>query len=202
MVINALNSGAEVFMADFEDANTPKWDNNLQGHLNLCDAMRRGSTSRRQRGQAYRLNEDRHAVRAPARLAPAGEARPYRRPADFRRHLRLRAVLLPQRAASCSRAAAARISICPSWRAISKRGCGTTSSTWRRTTLGVPRGTIRATVLIETILAAFEMERDPVRAARALGRAQLRALGLHLLVHQEVAEQQRTSASPIARSSR
>ena len=41
MVINALNSGASVFMADFEDANTPKWDNNLQGHLNLRDAIRR-----------------------------------------------------------------------------------------------------------------------------------------------------------------
>ena len=41
MVINALNSGANVFMADFEDANTPQWDNNLQGQLNLRDAIRR-----------------------------------------------------------------------------------------------------------------------------------------------------------------
>src|SRR4249919_4277549 len=41
MVINALNSGARCFMADFEDANTPKWDNNIQGHLNLRDALER-----------------------------------------------------------------------------------------------------------------------------------------------------------------
>ncbi|MBS0320542.1 MAG: malate synthase A, partial [Proteobacteria bacterium] len=41
MVINALNSGASVYMADFEDANTPRWDNNLQGHINLRDAVRR-----------------------------------------------------------------------------------------------------------------------------------------------------------------
>src|SRR4030081_1598608 len=41
MIINALNSGASVFMADFEDANTPSWDNNIQGHLNLRDAIRR-----------------------------------------------------------------------------------------------------------------------------------------------------------------
>ena len=54
-------------------------------------------------------------------------------------------------------AAPARTSICPRWRAISKRGCGTTSSCSRRT-LGIPHGTIRATVLIETILAAFEMD--------------------------------------------
>ncbi len=40
MVINALNSGARVFMADFEDSNAPTWDNNIQGHLNLCDAVR------------------------------------------------------------------------------------------------------------------------------------------------------------------
>src|SRR5215469_16381598 len=41
MVINALNSGANVFMADFEDANTPTWDNLLEGQLNLRDAVRR-----------------------------------------------------------------------------------------------------------------------------------------------------------------
>ncbi len=41
MIVNALNSGASVFMADFEDANTPKWDNNIQGHINLRDAIRR-----------------------------------------------------------------------------------------------------------------------------------------------------------------
>ena len=41
MVINALNSGAKVFMADFEDSNTPNWDNNIQGHINLRDAINR-----------------------------------------------------------------------------------------------------------------------------------------------------------------
>src|SRR5437867_13098277 len=38
MIINALNSGADVYMADFEDANTPSWDNNTQGHINPRDA--------------------------------------------------------------------------------------------------------------------------------------------------------------------
>src|SRR5205814_703173 len=41
MMINALNSGANVFMADFEDANAPTWANNITGHVNLCDAVRR-----------------------------------------------------------------------------------------------------------------------------------------------------------------
>src|SRR5579864_8498445 len=39
MIINALNSGAQVFMADFEDSSTPTWDNLLQGQINLCDAV-------------------------------------------------------------------------------------------------------------------------------------------------------------------
>ena len=67
-------------------------------------------------------------------------------------------VLLPQRRASCSRAAAARTSTCPSSKATSRRGSGTTSSSCAQDELGIPRGTIRATVLIETILAAFEMD--------------------------------------------
>ena len=129
MIINALNSGASVFMADFEDANTPKWDNNIQGHINLRDAIRRRIDyviARRQGVQAQR--EDRHAVRPPARLASAREARARRRRADLRRHLRFRALLLPQREGTASRAAAGRTSICPSSRATSKRVCGTTSS--------------------------------------------------------------------------
>ena len=52
MVINALNSGAKMFMADFEDANSPTWRNMIEGQINLCDAIRRASrglrdTSRR-----------------------------------------------------------------------------------------------------------------------------------------------------------
>ncbi len=72
--------------------------------------------------------EDRGAVRAAARLAPAGKARADRRRADLGRHLRLRAVLLPQReGAACARHAG-RTSTCRSSRATSRRGCGTTSS--------------------------------------------------------------------------
>ncbi|MEP7182859.1 MAG: malate synthase A [Betaproteobacteria bacterium] len=57
MIINALNSGAKVFMADFEDANTPRWDNNLQGHINLGDAIRRRIDYVSPEGKAYKLNE-------------------------------------------------------------------------------------------------------------------------------------------------
>src|SRR6202790_2529094 len=58
MVINALNSGANVFMADFEDSNTPTWQNLIQGQRNLKDAVRRTITyTDPQTGKAYKLNE-------------------------------------------------------------------------------------------------------------------------------------------------
>jgi malate synthase len=56
MVINALNSGAKMFMADFEDSNTPSWDNNLQGHINLRDAINRTITFQNEQGKVYKLN--------------------------------------------------------------------------------------------------------------------------------------------------
>src|SRR5579875_3392379 len=57
MIINALNSGAKVFMADFEDANSPTWENNIQGQINLCDAVRRTITFDSPEGKHYTLNE-------------------------------------------------------------------------------------------------------------------------------------------------
>src|SRR3981189_163139 len=57
MVINALNSGAKVFMADCEDANAPTWSNMVEGQLNLRDAVRRTITFTNPEGKEYRLNE-------------------------------------------------------------------------------------------------------------------------------------------------
>src|SRR5512140_421986 len=57
MMINALNSGASVFMADFEDANSPTWDNLIQGQLNLCEAIDRTISFRNPDGKEYQLNE-------------------------------------------------------------------------------------------------------------------------------------------------
>ena len=76
MVINALNSGAKVFMADFEDSLTPTWDNVVQGQINLRDAVNRDDLVRESRRQAVPpQSADRDAARAPARLASLREAR-------------------------------------------------------------------------------------------------------------------------------
>ena len=129
MIINALNSGAQRVHGRLRGRQHAALG---QQHPGPAQPARRDPPphrlrlARRQGVQAQR--QDRGAVRAAARLAPAGEARADRRRADLRRHLRLRAVLLPQREGAASRAAAARTSTCRSSRAISRRGCGTTSS--------------------------------------------------------------------------
>src|SRR5437667_10350945 len=56
MVINALNSGADSYMTDFEDSNTPNWDNQLTGQINMRDAVRK-TISLEQGGKSYKLND-------------------------------------------------------------------------------------------------------------------------------------------------
>src|SRR4051812_4449446 len=58
MVINALNSGAKGFMADFEDANSPTWQNQIEGHVNLIDAIDGTITYDSSDGKHYELNEE------------------------------------------------------------------------------------------------------------------------------------------------
>jgi malate synthase len=62
MVINALNSGASTFMADFEDSNSPTWENNLSGQYNMRDAVRRTITFTAPNGKYYKLNGDKIAT--------------------------------------------------------------------------------------------------------------------------------------------
>ena len=57
MMINAFNSGAKSFMADFEDSNCPSWDNQLQGLINVRDAYRKTISFTSPEGKVYKLNE-------------------------------------------------------------------------------------------------------------------------------------------------
>ena len=158
MVINALNSGAKVFMADFEDANAPTWANMVEGHINLRDAIRRTITFTSPEGKEYRLKEqtavlfvrprgwhlDEKHVRVDGQ-AVAGAL------FDFglfffhnARELMARGhgpyFYLPKMESHLE----ARI-----WNDVFKLA---------QDELGIAQGTIRATVLIETITAAFEMD--------------------------------------------
>ena len=158
MIVNALNSGASVFMADFEDANTPKWDNNLQGHLNLRDAVRRKVDFTTPEGKQYRLNEKTAAL--------------FVRPRGW--HLPEKHVLVDGTPISGGIFDFA-LYFFHNAKALVANGSGPyfylpkleshlEARLWNdvfvlaQDELGVPRGTIKATVLIETLLAAFEMD--------------------------------------------
>ena len=131
--INALNSGARVFMADFEDANSPTWANCVEGQANLIDAVER-TISLETPEKTYRLNDETATLVVRPRgwhlrrAAPRG-----RRRARLGEPVRLRALGLPPRAAAARRAARARTSTCRSSRATSRRGSGRRSSGTRRT---------------------------------------------------------------------
>jgi malate synthase len=157
MVINALNSGASTFMADFEDANCPTWANMIEGQVNLRDAVRR-TIGFEQVGKTYRLN-DKIAVLVPR---PRGwhldekhawvDGRPVSGAIfDFALYFfhNVRELLargtgpyfyLPKMESHLE----ARL-----WNDIFKQA---------QDELGVPQGTIKATALIETVVAAFEMD--------------------------------------------
>jgi malate synthase len=158
MIINALNSGAKVFMADFEDSNTPTWTNQIEGQLNLIDAVRRTITySDATTGKEYKLNT-RTAVL-------------FVRPRGW--HLEERHVLVDGQPLSGSlfdfglyffhNAKELLASGTGPYFYLPKLESHLEARLWNdifvfaQTHLGIKQGSIRATVLIETILAAFEM---------------------------------------------
>ena len=187
-MINALNSGARVFMADLEDALSPTWANVVGGQ---AAHRRRGAPDAHVRiagGQAVSARRaDRDARRPAARLAPRRVRRARRWRPDVGEPVRLRAVPVPQRC----RGAAPRERTVPLPRRSSsrttRRGCGTTCSSTRQAALGIPRGSIRATVLIETILAAFEMDEILYELREHAAGLNAGPVGLPVQRHQEVA---------------
>ena len=157
MVINALNCGASTFMADFEDANCPTWTNMIEGQINLRDAVRR-TISFEQNGKRYALN-DKTAVLIP-------------RPRGW--HLEEKHVTVDGERMSGS---LFDFGLCffHNAKELLSRGSGPyfylpkmeshlEARLWNdvfklaQDELKIPQGSIKGTVLIETILAAFEME--------------------------------------------
>jgi malate synthase len=159
MVINALNCGASVFMADFEDANTPTWSNQIEGQINLRDAVRRAiAFTDPSSGKSYKL-ADKTAVL-------------FVRPRGW--HLPEKHVLVDGKPMSGALFDFG-LYFFHNAKELLKRGSGPyfylpkmeshlEARLWNdvfvhaQQKLGLKRGTIKATVLIETILAAFEMD--------------------------------------------
>ncbi len=160
MTINALNSGAKVWLADFEDANTPLWENMVSGQLNLIGALDRTLDFTSEEGKSYQLGPD--ADLATIVVRPRGW------------HLDEKHLLVDGQRVSGSLFDFALYFFHCARRQLEK-GSGPyfylpkieshlEARLWNdafnlaQDSLGIPRGTIRATVLIETIPAAFEMQ--------------------------------------------
>ena len=157
MMINALNSGARVFMADFEDALSPTWQNVVEGQRNLADAVRR-TIELETPDKTYRLNEE----TAVLVVRPRGW------------HLHEAHVLVDGEPVSASLFDFG-LAFFHNAKELLERGSGPyyylpkleshlEARLWNsafvlaQDELGIDQGSIRATVLIETVLAAFEME--------------------------------------------
>ena len=133
MMINALNSGARVFMADLEDALSPTWANVVAGQAAIADATRGTLTFDSPEGKAYRLERGAgHARRPAARLAPHRVARAGRRRPDLGVAVRLRDVPVPLGRARRSRPGAGRTCTSPSSSRTTRRASGTRSSSTPR----------------------------------------------------------------------
>src|SRR5881397_182767 len=158
MMINALNSGANVFMADFEDANAPTWENNLRGQQNVRDAVTRTIAYTSPEGKRYALE----SKTATLVVRPRGW------------HLVEKHLVVDEQPIAASlfdfgltffhTAAALVASGSGPYFYLPKLESHLEARLWNdvfvhaQDALGIPRGTIRATVLIETILAAFETD--------------------------------------------
>lgn len=157
MIINALNSGAKVFMADFEDSNSPFWTNNIDGQVNLRDAILKTISFKNEAGKEYKLNEK----TAVLMVRPRGW------------HLPEKHVLVDGEVMSGSLFDFG-LFFFHNVKQLIANGSGPyfylpkleghlEARLWNdvfvmaQNELGIPQGTIKATVLIETITATFEL---------------------------------------------
>ncbi|WP_256080982.1 malate synthase A [Massilia sp. YIM B04103] len=157
MVINALNSGADSYMTDFEDSNTPNWDNQISGQINMMDAVRR-TIALEQNGKSYKLNDkiatlvvrprgwhlDEKHVLVDGKRISGGIF-------DF-------ALFLFHNAKEQLARGAGPYFYLPKMESHLEARLWNDIFVMAQNEIGIPQGTVKATVLIETILAAFEMD--------------------------------------------
>ncbi|GAB3156913.1 malate synthase A [Amycolatopsis sp. NPDC004378] len=159
MTINALNSGAKVWLADLEDANTPHWANVVSGQVNLYDAVRE-TISLESGGKSYALKDDvEHATivvrprgwHLPERGLSFGGRQAVGALVDF-------GLYFFHNAAELLKRGKGPYFYLPKMESHLEARLWNDVFTHAEKTLGIEHGTVRATVLIETIPAAFEME--------------------------------------------
>jgi len=159
MVINALNCGASVYMADFEDASTPSWDNLIEGQINLMDAVRRAiSFDDPQTGRHYALSDKTATLLVRPRGWHLDEAHLWVDGAPMAGSLFDFGLYFFHNATELVARGTGPYFYLPKLESRHEARLWNAVFVESQRRLGLPNGTIKATVLIETILAAFEMD--------------------------------------------
>jgi len=158
MVINALNSGAKVFMADFEDANSPTWDNCLQGQINLRNAILRKIDFVAENGKEYKLKEKTAVLKVRPRGWHLVEKHFLVENEPISASLFDFGLFFFHNAKTLLSQGTAPYFYLPKLESHLEARLWNNVFVEAQNYLGIPQGTIKATVLIETILAAYEME--------------------------------------------
>ena len=157
MIINALNSGAKVFMSDFEDSNSPFWNNNIDGQINLRDAIRKTISFKNEAGKEYKLNEK----TAVLMVRPRGWHLP-------EKHVTVDGEVMSgslfdfglfffHNVNQLIANGTGPYFYLPKMESHLEARLWNDVFVFAQNELGIPQGTIKATVLIETITATFEL---------------------------------------------
>jgi malate synthase len=157
MVINALNSGADSYMTDFEDSNTPNWDNQITGQINMRDAVRR-TISLEQNGKVYKLNDEIANLVVRARGWHLDEKHVLVDGKRISGGIFDFALFMYHNAKEQLARGAGPYFYLPKMESHLEARLWNDIFVMTQRELGLPQGTIKATVLIETIVAAFEMD--------------------------------------------
>ncbi len=159
MVINALNCGANVFMADFEDANTPTWNNQIQGQINLRDAVRRTiDFTDPNSGKDYALNDETATLIVRPRGWHLPENHVHVDGAPMSGSLFDFGLFFFHNAKQAAANGSGPYFYLPKLETHLEARLWNDVFVYAQETLGIPQGTVKVTVLIETIMAAFEMD--------------------------------------------
>jgi len=158
MIINALNSGASVFMADFEDSHTPTWRNNLEGQQNLIDTVAGTITFKNPEGKLYKLNPKIATLMVRPRGWHLSEKHFWVNGKPISASLFDFGLFFFHNAKTLIQKGTGPYFYLPKMESHLEARLWNDVFNFSQDRLAIPRGTIRATVLIETILAAFEMD--------------------------------------------
>lgn len=158
MIINALNSGASTFMADFEDSNSPTWDNCIQGQINLADAVRRMIDFTADNGKSYQLDEKTAVLLVRPRGLHLPEKHMEINGQEASGSLTDFGIYFFKNAEQLLENGSGPYFYLPKLEHYKEARWWNDVFIFAQNYLGIPSGTVKATVLIETITAAFQID--------------------------------------------